>query len=107
MLGQVGLPGGAVFGFGYSATNTIGLDYQVLSPAALPQGQNAVDCFIPVARISDMLLNPGGTVDYKGQKLTYPEIKAIYWARRQPVPPSPGPKPDAACLAEAGHHHLP
>ena len=83
MLGQIGLPGGG-FGFGYSATNTIGLDYQVLSPEALPQGQNAVDCFIPVARISDMLLNPGGTVDYKGQKLTYPEIKAIYWAGGNP-----------------------
>lgn len=83
MLGQIGLPGGGV-GFGYSAVNTIGLDYQVLSPAALPQGQNSVDRFIPVARISDMLLNPGGKVDYQGQKLTYPEIKAIYWAGGNP-----------------------
>jgi biotin/methionine sulfoxide reductase len=31
-----------------------------------------------------MLLNPGGLVDYQGQKLTYPEIKAIYWAGGNP-----------------------
>lgn len=83
MLGQIGLPGGG-FGFGYSAVNTIGLDYSILSPAALPQGQNGVDRFIPVARISDMLLNPGSSFDYKGQKHTYPEIKAIYWAGGNP-----------------------
>ncbi len=30
--------------------------------AGLPQGKNGVSEFIPVARVSDMLLNPGDTV---------------------------------------------
>ena len=30
--------------------------------------------FIPVARIADMLLNPGAQISYNGQTLTYPDI---------------------------------
>jgi len=37
-----------------------------------------------VARISDALLNPGSEYDYNGQKLTYPEIKTVYWAGGNP-----------------------
>ena len=40
--------------------------------------------FIPVARISDMLLNPGETIEYNGQTLTYPSIKLVYWAGGNP-----------------------
>ena len=36
-----------------------GRRYNAVSTAALPQGRNRVGAFIPVARISDMLLNPG------------------------------------------------
>ena len=31
-----------------------------------------------------MLLNPGGTFDYNGQRLTYPDIRLVYWAGGNP-----------------------
>lgn len=83
MLGQIGLSGGG-FGFGYSAMNNNGLERRVLPYAALPQGRNPVRSFIPVARITDMLENPGGTVDYNGQTLTYPDVRLIWWAGGNP-----------------------
>jgi biotin/methionine sulfoxide reductase len=52
--------------------------------AALSQGKNGVKDFIPVARIADMLLNPGAPFDYNGQKLNYPEIRLVYWAGGNP-----------------------
>ncbi|MGB3177694.1 MAG: molybdopterin guanine dinucleotide-containing S/N-oxide reductase [Albidovulum sp.] len=83
MLGQIGLPGGGI-AFGYSAANSVGLERQKLSYSGLPQGRNAVKSFIPVARISDMLLNPGAPFDYNGQNLTYPDIRLVYWAGGNP-----------------------
>ena len=65
MLGQIGLPGGG-FGFGYSATNHIGGQFSIIPGAAFPQAQNKIDDFIPVARISDLLLNPGENFDFDG-----------------------------------------
>ena len=50
----------------------------------LPQGQNQVPDFIPVARISDMLLNPGAPFVYNGVARTYPDIKLVYWAGGNP-----------------------
>lgn len=83
MLGQIGQPGGGV-AFGYAAVNSIGLERQKLSYMALPQGRNLVNSFIPVARISDMLLRPGKSFDYNGQTYTYPDIQLIYWAGGNP-----------------------
>lgn len=83
MLGQIGLPGGGI-GFGYSAMNNNGLERRYLPYAAFPQGQNPVKSFIPVARITDMLENPGGTVEYNGRQLTYPDAKVIWWAGGNP-----------------------
>ena len=83
MLGQIGLPGGGI-GFGYSATNGIGSHIGTMNWAALEQGSNAVDTFIPVARIADLLLNPGMEIDYNGTRLTYPDIKLVYWAGGNP-----------------------
>ena len=83
MIGQIGLPGGGI-GFGYSAVNTVGLDFNMLKAASLPQFDNPVDRFIPVARISDMLLNPGKPFEYNGTRYTYPDIKAVYWAGGNP-----------------------
>jgi biotin/methionine sulfoxide reductase len=86
VLGQVGLPGGGV-AYGYGSVHNIGFagrrlpDYKV---AALDQGRNPIDTFIPVARITDMLLYPGEQVDFNGKKLTYPDIKLIYWAGGNP-----------------------
>lgn len=83
MIGQIGLPGGG-FGLGYSAVNSVGNEFTVVPAAALPQGENPVRKFIPVARITDMLLNAGGTFDYDGGVYTYPDVELIYWAGGNP-----------------------
>ncbi len=83
MLDQIGLPGGG-FGMGYSAVNTVGFEMTALSYQAFPQGENPVAAFIPVARIADMLLQPGGAFDYNGQSQTYPDIRLVYWAGGNP-----------------------
>ncbi len=83
MLGQIGQPGGG-FAFGYSAVNSVGGDYPLLSGGSLPQGKNPISDFIPVARISDMLLNPGGTVAFNGQEITYPDVHLVWWAGGNP-----------------------
>jgi hypothetical protein len=46
--------------------------------------QDGVRDFIPVAHIADMLLNPGRRFDYNGQRLTYPDIRLVYWAGGNP-----------------------
>ncbi|GGA25206.1 molybdopterin-dependent oxidoreductase [Neptunicoccus cionae] len=83
MVGQIGLSGGG-FGLGYSAVNNIGLEGKDIKLAAMSQGHNPVDSFIPVARISDMLLNPGTEFSYNGAQYSYPDIKLIYWAGGNP-----------------------
>lgn len=83
MLGQIGLPGGG-FGFGYGSINGIGVPVHGFSWPSLPQGQNAVSDFIPVARIADMLLSPGEAYDYNGETRRYPDIKLVYWAGGNP-----------------------
>lgn len=79
LLGQVGLPGGG-FGLGYGCMNYIGSGHSAFSGARLPQGNNPVKAFIPVARIVDMLLQPGQPFDYNGRRQRYPDIRLIYWA---------------------------
>ena len=83
LLGQIGLPGGGV-GFGYSAMNYIGMSRQAVEFAAFPQGRNPVEDFIPVARVTDMLENPGGTFDYNGATYRYPDTRLIWWAGGNP-----------------------
>src|SRR5258708_3858872 len=83
LLGRIGLPGA---GFAYalgSIANTGKADVAVPVPT-LPQGRNSITDFIPVARISDLLLRPGETFDYDGQQLTYPDIRLVYWAGGNP-----------------------
>lgn len=83
VLGQIGLPGGG-FGLGYGAIGSIG-NGVVRSPLpALPVPANPTGSFIPVARIADMLLNPGAPFTYNGRDLTYPDIKLVYWAGGNP-----------------------
>ncbi|MEO0910057.1 MAG: molybdopterin-dependent oxidoreductase, partial [Pseudomonadota bacterium] len=83
MLGQIGKHGGG-FGFGYSASNSIGADYPLLSGGSVPQGKNQVPDFIPVARIADLLLNPGKEFPFDGRTLTYPDIRLVWWAGGNP-----------------------
>jgi biotin/methionine sulfoxide reductase len=83
MLGQIGLPGGG-FGFGYGATSGIGSPQARMPLPKLPTGPNPVHAYIPVARFSDMLLNPGGRVDFNGEQLAYPDIRLVYWCGGNP-----------------------
>lgn len=83
MLGQIGLPGGGV-GYGYGAIGGVGKSLLGLRGMTFPQGQNPVDTFIPVARIADMLRNPGQPYDFNGRRGPYPDIRLIYWAGGNP-----------------------
>jgi biotin/methionine sulfoxide reductase len=83
MLGQIGLPGGG-FGVGYSSENGIGNPVKPFQWPSVPQGVNTVKDFIPVARISDMLLHPGAPYDFNGERRAYPDIRLVYWAGGNP-----------------------
>jgi biotin/methionine sulfoxide reductase len=83
VLGQIGLPGGG-FAHGYGSMAGVG-GPRVEGPLpTLPRGVNPVRDFIPVARIADMLLNPGGEFDFDGARLRYPDIRLVYWAGGNP-----------------------
>lgn len=83
MLGQIGLPGGGV-GYGYGAIGGIGKSFVGLRGMTFSQGRNPVKQVIPVARIGDMLRNPGQPFDFNGRHEPYPDIKLIYWAGGNP-----------------------
>src|ERR1700756_3817663 len=83
MLGQIGLPGGG-YNYALGALGHTGRRVNAVPIPTLPQGKNDVPDFIPVARISDLLLNPGQSFDYNGQSLRYADIKLVYWAGGNP-----------------------
>ena len=83
ILGQIGLPGGG-FGIGYASENGIGNSVLPFAFPAVQQGINTVSDYIPVARISDLLENPGGPFDYDGHALTYPDTRLVYWVGGNP-----------------------
>jgi biotin/methionine sulfoxide reductase len=83
MLGQIGLPGGG-FAYALGSTSNTGKPPLAVPLPTLPLGQNSIADFIPVARIADMLLHPAEPFDYNGQRLTYPDIKLVYWAGGNP-----------------------
>ena len=83
MLGQVGLPGGG-FGFGYGSMHGQGNPVTVFSAPNLPAGVNSTGSIIPVARISDLLLNPGQPYSYDGEDKVYPDTRMVYWCGGNP-----------------------
>lgn len=83
MLGQVGQEGGG-FIFGLGSIGNVGKPALAVPLPTLPQGRNGVASYIPVARIADMLLHPGEAYDYNGSRLTYPNIRLVYWAGGNP-----------------------
>ena len=112
MLGQIGLAGGG-FGFSYHYANggaptcaggviggmnaaSVGIvkDGKFLGLAQdQKQGGEAAQAWLvntakvafPLARIADVLLNPGKTIDANGAKITYPKIDFIYWVGVNPI----------------------
>jgi trimethylamine-N-oxide reductase (cytochrome c) len=85
MLGQIGLPGGGLgFSYHYGSAGspiTNGAALGGLSGGSAPAGLPAP---IPGTRISDALLNPGQVIEFNGKKVTYPDIRLIYWAGGNP-----------------------
>ena len=45
----------------------------------LPTGSNPVNIVLPVARVTDMLMNPGEGYDFNGKRLQYPDVRLMYW----------------------------
>jgi len=83
MLGQIGLPGGG-FGFGHGSMNGVGNPRVATPGPEMPVGRNPANLDIPCARLSDMLLNPGGAYRFRGETRHYPDIKLIHWAGGNP-----------------------
>ena len=84
LLGEIGLPGRG-FALGLNCMHSIGSAKKpVTGWPKVRLGTNPVDAFIPVARISDMLLNPGKPFNFNGQELTYPDIRLVYWTGGNP-----------------------
>ena len=83
MLGQIGLPGGG-YTIGYAVNASVGNTARPFRWATLPQGVNPVKDFIPVAMISDMLLNPGGSYRFDGETRIFPDIRLLWWAGGNP-----------------------
>ena len=83
MLGQIGLPGGG-FGYGYGSMHGQGNPVTVYAVPSHTAGTNPTGSFIPVARITDMLLNPGASYTFDGETRTYPDTRMIYWCGGNP-----------------------
>ncbi len=93
MLGQIGLPGGG-FGLSYHYSNggSPAADGPVLP--GITDGGKAVEgaawltqsgaASIPVARVVDMLENPGAPFDFNGKRETYPHPRMTYWTGGNP-----------------------
>ncbi len=84
MLGHVGLPGGG-FGFGHADEGHIGSTGRRFGLAGSSQGRQPDRNRDPGGeRIADMLLHPGESIDYDGTRITFPDIRLIYWAGGNP-----------------------
>ncbi len=86
LLGTHGLPGKGV-SYGYGSIHNIGFSGRKLpnfAIPALPQGERGVDDYIPVARIADVLLNPGKAFEFNGKTIEPKQIELIYWAGGNP-----------------------
>ncbi len=83
LLGQIGQPG-LGFSFGHGSMGGMGAPRFRIRPVELPPITNPANSYIPVARIADMLENPGQPYDYNGQSSTYPHIRLIQWAGGNP-----------------------
>jgi biotin/methionine sulfoxide reductase len=85
MLGTIGLPGGG-FAFGHGSIQGVGVPRHPQSAAPeMPLGRNPIgQRSIPVARVTELLENPGGEYDFNGERRTFPDIRLVYWAGGNP-----------------------
>ncbi|WP_321948006.1 molybdopterin-dependent oxidoreductase [Paraburkholderia sp. J10-1] len=83
MLGHMNKPGGG-FSYGLGSIGNIGKHALGVPLPTFSQAQNGVRDFIPVARIADLLLQPGDSYTYKCEKRVYADIRLVYWAGGNP-----------------------
>jgi trimethylamine-N-oxide reductase (cytochrome c) len=93
MLGQIGLPGGG-FGFSYHYASGGAPSAEAPVLTGITDGGKAKEgaawltesgaASIPVARVVDMLLNPGKEFHFNGVKAKYPDVKMAYWVGGNP-----------------------
>ena len=83
VAGQWGHAGGGA-GFGVGSIGNQNMSYPLAPIAGLSHGKRPNTSFIPVARIADMLLNPGAPFTYEGKAHVYPDIRLVYWAGGNP-----------------------
>jgi biotin/methionine sulfoxide reductase len=83
LLGQIGLPGGG-FAFGFGSINGVGSPRPGVAAPGMSGGQDSVGRPIPVAKLADMLLQPGSPFEFNGKVHEYPDIKLVYWAGGNP-----------------------
>lgn len=83
MLGQIGKPGGG-FGFGHGSMNGVGNPRIATPGPAMEVPANPAGLSVPVARITDMLLQPGSEYPFQGQTAQYPDVRLIHWAGGNP-----------------------
>lgn len=84
MLGQIGLPGGG-FNLGFGAVSAIATPRADNIPRPkLRLGQNPITTKVPVGRVTDLLLNPGGELEHNGRTLRLPQIEVVYSAGGNP-----------------------
>ncbi len=83
VIGQIGLPGGGV-GYGYGSLGGVGIKANTGRSPAISALSNSLDSFIPVARITEMLEQPGGRFTYEGIERRFPDTRLVYWAGGNP-----------------------
>ena len=83
LLGQIGRPGGG-YGFGQGSLNGVGFPIVGLPAPSLPTGPNPAGAAVPVARLADLLLEPGREIAFDGGTLTLPDIRLVHWAGGNP-----------------------
>ena len=95
MLGQIGTNGGG-FGSSYQYSNN---GSTVMNAPGLPgitagkakslgtgsYNTSFSNKAIPVAKVSDMLLNPGKKIEFNGEEVEFADIKLVYWAGGNPM----------------------
>ena len=84
MLGQIGLPGGG-FSLGFAAVSGIAQPRPEGIPRPrMPLGPNPVSVKVPVGRVHELLLRPGGTLEHNGRELRLPRTELVYSAGGNP-----------------------
>lgn len=77
ILGQFGKPGGGAVCNNPMSIIFSSMGYMPGIPSPMPQVANPVKTYTTQNLWSDMIGNPGKTIDYDGKTLTYPDIQII------------------------------